>query len=205
MTFRDDTHMRNPANGPTGPVAPARPLSAGERARHLAGIHAAIEAETALRERPGVPGLDFYRASLAKWRRTHRWLRDDPYRDRAAAPRSAQWREALDRLRPARDPELIEWLVLQAEVARNLERGIQEMRPRKSGPTWLVACEYLANRERKALVLLQWAEAAATEGCFTVDSDWHAHTRAILGGEPADFGPGAGGHEGVPWPDREER
>jgi hypothetical protein len=204
MTIRDDARMRSPENEPACRIEPTRPLSPSRRARRLAAIHAALDAETALRERPGIPGLDFYRASLAKWRLARRWLRDDPYRDRAAAPRSTQWREALGRLRPARDPELIEWLVLQAEVARNLERGIQDMRPRKGGPTWLVVCEYLANRERKAIALLRWAEAAAAEGCFTVDSDWHARTRAILGGEPAEFGPGAGGHEGLPWPDREE-
>jgi hypothetical protein len=98
-----------------------------------------------------------------------------------------------------RDTELIDWLALQIEVAANLERGVQDMRPRDPGPTWAVALEYVANRKRKALAVLHWAQAASKEGCITADPNWHASSSAILSGEPMIAERGAGGHEGVPF------
>ena len=110
-----------------------------------------------------------------------------------------QWRAALEKFRPLRDRELIDWLILQIDVATNLANGVQDMRPRDPGPTWLVTLEYVSNRKRKALATLHWAEAAEKEGCFTVDSEWHARSAAILGRELVDFERGDGGHEGVPF------
>ncbi len=144
-------------------------------------------------------GVALRRASFEKWRLIHEWTRHHPFRDDPRARRSEQWRAALTRLGELRDGELIDWLALQIEVATHLENGIQDLRPRDPGPTWLVTLEYVGNRKRKALAVLHWAEAAEKEGCFTVDSDWHQRTAEILGREPTPFERGDGGHEGVPF------
>jgi hypothetical protein len=78
-----------------------------------------------------------------------------------------------------------DWLALQIEIAVNLEKRAEDMRPRDPGPTWIVTLEYGANRKRKALAVLHWAEAANKEGCYPVGSDWHALSAAVLGGEPS--------------------
>ncbi len=139
------------------------------------------------------------RASFEKWRLIHDWTRRNPYRDNPRAGRPDQWRAALEKFRPLRDSELIDWLILQIDVATNLASGVQDMRPRDPGPTWLATLEYVSNRKRKALATLHWAEAAEKEGCFTVDSEWHARSAAIFGREPNNFERGDGGHEGVPF------
>ena len=108
------------------------------------------------------------------------------------------WREALERFRPLRDSEFIDWLALQIEVAANLEKGVPDMRPRDPGPTWIVALEYVANRKRKALAVLRWSEAASRDGCYTVNSARRARS-AILSDEPTGAERGDGGHEGVPF------
>ena len=179
--------------------AGARPLSRSEQAAFFEDLRQARDREAALGERAGGDDLGLRRATFEKWRLLHEWTRRHPYRDPSRAPRSDVWRKALERFRPLRDPELIDWLSLQVEVAANLEKGVQDMRPRDPGPTWIVALEYVANRKRKALAVLHWAEAAARDGCYTVDSDWHAGTAAILGSEPTIAERGEGGHEGVPF------
>ena len=179
--------------------AGARPFSRSEEVAFSEDLRRARDRETALGDGEGADDLDLRRATCEKWRLLHAWARRHPYRDRPRARRSEAWREALERFRPLRDPELIDWLALQIDVAANLERGVQDMRPRDPGPTWLVALEYVANRKRKALAVLHWAEAARKEGCYTVDSDWHASSAAILGGEPKIAERGEGGHEGVPF------
>ena len=109
------------------------------------------------------------RASLEKWRLLHVWTRRHPYRDRRQLRRSDAWREALEHFHPLREPELIDWLALQIEVAANRENGVPDMRPRDPGPTWIVTLEYVGGRKRKALAVLHWAEAAKTEGCYTIE------------------------------------
>ena len=119
-------------------------------------------------------------AQFRKWQLIHKLVHGHPFRDRRRISRSAQWTEALDRVRDLGDTELIDWLGLQIEVARNIEKGIQDLRPRKGGPTYLVLLEYVANRKRKALAVLHWAQAAETEGCYGVNSEFHARTDRIL-------------------------
>lgn len=185
-------------------IAATRPQTRSEQAAALARIHAAIDEETRLKETPQGPDSTLHRAGLAKWRLLADWVARNPYRDRQTASRSAHWRTALELMRPLHDTELIDWVALQGEITGNLEKGIPDMRPRKGGPTSLLVLEFAVKRARKAEALLQWAESAAREGSSTVDSAWHARTRAILGRGPDEFGRGAGGHEGVPWPDAEE-
>jgi hypothetical protein len=184
-------------------IAAARPLTRSEQAAALARIHAAIAAEARLKEPPQAPDSALHRAGLAKWRLLADWIARSPYRDRQTASRSAHWRTALELMRPLHDTELIDWVALQGEIAGNLEKGIPDMRPRKAGPTSLLVLEFAVKRVRKAEALLQWAESAAREGSSTVDSAWHARTRVILGDRDNEFGRGAGGHEGLPWPDGE--
>lgn len=185
-------------------IAAARPQTRSEQAAALAHIHAAVAGEATLKDAPHGSDSALHRAGLAKWRLLADWIARNPYRDRQTATRSAQWRAALELTRPLRDAELIDWVAMQGEIAGNLEKGIPDMRPRKAGPTSLLVLEHAVKRMRKAAALLQWAENAAREGSSTVDSAWHARTRAILGRGPDEFGRGAGGHEGVPWPDAEE-
>jgi len=179
--------------------AGARPFSRSEQAAFSEHLRRARDREADLGARIGADDLGLRRATFEKWRLLHEWTRRHPYRDPPPARRSDVWREALERFRPLRDPELIDWLALQIEVAANLEKGVQDMRPRDPGPTWIVTLEYVANRKRKALAVLHWAEAATRDGCYTVDSDWHARSAAILGGEPTIEQRGDGGHEGVPF------
>lgn len=178
----------------------ARPFSRSEAEAFAQNLQAAREREEALQTRPtGGVGIELRRASFEKWRGLHEWTRRHPYRDRILVRRPEQWREALEKFRSLRDRELIDWLALQIEVATNLDNSVQDMRPRDPGPTWVVTLQYIANRKRKALAVLHWAEAAERDGCFTVDSDCHAQSARILGREPTDFERGDGGHEGAPF------
>ncbi len=173
-------------------AAAARPFTRSEAAAHLAELHEAVRREADLREGARVDEIEASGASFEKWRLLERWTRDRPYRDRARAKRSDVWREALERFRPSRDCELIDWLGVQVEVAANIEKGAPDMRPRDPRPTWLATLEYVSNRKRKALAVLHWARAAREdEGPVAI--------AAPRGADPARFGPGAGGHESLPW------
>ncbi len=179
--------------------ASARPLSRSEAAAFDQDLSVARTREDDLANDPAAADVALRRAIFEKWRLIHDWTRRNPFRDKPGASRPDQWRAALEKFRPLRDRELIDWLILQIDVATNLANGVQDMRPRDPGPTWLVTLEYVSNRKRKALATLHWAEAAEKEGCFTVDSEWHARSAAILGRELVDFERGDGGHEGVPF------
>ncbi len=119
-------------------------------------------------------------AEFEKWQLIHKYIHATPYRDRGTLARSGQRRDALERIRDLRDNELTDWVCLQAEVATNLEKGVQDMRPRKNGPSFPVLLEYVANCKRKALAVLKWAQAGEKEGILTVNNEWHARTREIL-------------------------
>lgn len=110
---------------------------------------------------PSMPDLLRHAVAFEKWRAEHRYVRSVPFRDRSHAKRSEQWREALARMRSLGDPDLIDWICLQVEIASNIERGVQDLRPRDGGPTFIVLLEYVANRKRKALAVLKWHIAAA--------------------------------------------
>lgn len=145
----------------------------------------AVHARQAVAERdskPGKGGTDTgpHERQLAVWRAIHLYLHAVPFRDRQRIKRSDQWREVLPRVRDLGESELIDWVALQAEVAANRERGIPDMRPRKNGPTFLVMLEYVANRKRKAMAIVKWMRAADTEGCWIIDSAFHAETKRIL-------------------------
>ena len=141
------------------------------------------------------PGVEF-----EKWRLIHRYVHDHPFRARRRLPRAEPWREAANRVRALDETELIDWAVLQAEIADNLARGIRDMRPRKTGSCHGLLLDYVANRKRKALAVPRFAKASEEDGVYRVNSGFHARTREILGDAPED--PGSGGHEAVPWAKR---
>ena len=105
------------------------------------------------------------RLELERWRLVEQLIGASPFATRTTLPRSRQWRDATERLRDAAPcPELLDWLLLQAEVARNLERGVRDLRPRKDGPCHMLALQHAMSRRRKAEVVLGWAEAALEQG-----------------------------------------
>lgn len=108
--------------------------------------------------------------TLRKWRLIHRHVHDHPFATRARLKRSDQWREAANHIRDIGETELLDWALLQAEVADNLERGVQDMRPRKKGSCHALLLEYINNRKRKALAVHKWVLAADDSATATADT-----------------------------------
>lgn len=159
----------------------ARPRLAPAQVKALvAETRLAVERERACRSQPHTLDIERHALHLAKWRAIHNFLHKTPYRDRPGARRSQQWSAVVDRVRDLGEQELLDWVLLQVDVAKNLEKGVQDMRPRKNGPTFLVMLEYVANRKRKALAVLKWVKAAERDGYYCVDGEFHAETRRIL-------------------------
>ena len=153
--------------------------------------------------------LALQQLEFEKWRLIHKQVHQHPFTLAARLARAAQWREAANRIRDLGEVELLDWTLQQAEIADNLERGIQDLRPRKNGPCHALVLEYLANRKRKALAVLRFAKDGEDDGLYQVDSASHARTLDILGeraGEDDRDGGGGtgGGHEGVPWTEPDE-
>jgi len=124
-----------------------------------------------------------YRARIEiqvqKWRLIHRYIHDRPFSTRPQLSRSDQWRAVIDYARDLGDLEVLDWVLLQVEVAANIERGVREMRPRKSGPCHEQLLGYAADRKRKAVAVLKWEAAAAGGGANTATT--RTLTEAILG------------------------
>lgn len=159
----------------------ARPRLSPTQIKALASdTRAAVEREQQCRSMPHTLDIERHALHLAKWRAIHNYLHKTPYRDRPGIRRSQQWVAVVDRIRDLGETELIDWVLLQVDVARNLEKGVQDMRPRKNGPTFLVMLEHVANRKRKALAILKWVKAAERDGYYCVDGEFHAETRRIL-------------------------
>ncbi len=139
------------------------------------------------------------RARFNEARLIHKYVHQTPFRDSSRRRRSGQWEEVLARYRHLGNLDLIDWLRLQVEVARNLEEGIQDMRPRRNGPTWFVLLEHVANTKRKALAVLHWAMDSEVTGRAVIDSRHHARTESILERGSEGYDAHDGGHEAVPW------
>lgn len=143
--------------------------------------------------------LERMRLQFEKWRYIHNFVHGHPFDVSRHRLRAGQWRAVMGHIRDVDEIELIDWVLLQAEVADNLHNGIQDMRPRKGGPCHHVMLEYVANRKRHAKAVLTFAKAGAEDGLYTVNSSWHARTSRILGRQPSHDDRISGGHEGVPW------
>ena len=146
--------------------------------------------------------LEACRREAEKWRLIHQLVEAHPFSTRERLKRSQQWREAFDRVRDIRDREFHAWILLQVEVAANIERGVREMRPRKAGPCWPQIVEYARQRMVKAEKILTFAnEGVKSGGVNAVDGDWHQKTTEILKKARRKYQPyDHGGHEDIPWP-----
>jgi hypothetical protein len=95
---------------------------------------------------------------VRKWRIIHKFIHANPFHVSDTLPRSEQWRRVLRHLKQSVDEaELTDWLIIQVDVAANIESGIRDLRPRRSEPCFELVLEYVANRKRKALAILKWA------------------------------------------------
>lgn len=139
---------------------------------------------------------EFERASVAakadlqfqKWRLIHKFIHAHPFPTKTRLCRSEQWMDAARHVRDIAEVEVLDWVLLQAEVARNLEKGVQDLRPRKNGPCHELLLEYVGNRKRKALAVYKWAAAAdesstATNDTLTLEILKRHDTRGIGGTE----------------------
>ncbi len=165
----------------------------------LARIHAIVEARQSGEE---VSYLENCAREEEKWRLIHALLEQCPFPTSARRKRSDQWRDAFARVRDIREPEFHAWILLQVEVAANIERGVREMRPRKSGPCYPQILEYARQRHVKAQKILAFARDGEREGGVNaVDGDWHETTLNILRKAGREYQPyDHAGHEEVPWP-----
>jgi hypothetical protein len=134
-----------------------------------------------------------------KWQLIHKIIHDHPFRVKSSQPRADQWRDVLAIIRDIDEMELIDWVLLQIEVAENLAKGVQDMRPRKNGPCHPLLLEYTGNRKRHALAVLHFARDGEKEGLYTVNSSWHSKTEKLLPKSAGRAERECGGHEGVPW------
>ncbi len=168
-----------------------------------------INAIAARQEEEGgdIPYLEACRLEEEKWRLAHELLSQSPFATREHLGRSDQWRAAYDRVRAIRDGEFHAWILLQIEVAANIERGVREMRPRKSGPCYPQILEYLRQRHAKAEKILVFAtEGQQQGGVNAVDGGWHDTTLKILKKAGRRYDPyDHAGHEEVPWPVKPRR
>ncbi len=95
---------------------------------------------------------------VRKWRIIHKFIHANPFHVSDTLPRSEQWRRVLGHLKQSiGEAELIDWLIVQVDVAANIEAGIRDLRPRRSEPCFELVLEYVSNRKRKALAVLKWA------------------------------------------------
>ena len=102
---------------------------------------------------------------LRKWSLIHDRLVAHPFQVSETLARNEQWRRVRDHLKKQLDePEMIDWVIQQIDVATNLAAGIHEMRPRKNGPCYDILMEWVVNRRRKAKAVMQW-----TQGEFIPD------------------------------------
>lgn len=134
-----------------------RLLAPSERKDLLGAIRDAVNA-------PEAPYVARMAAQLEKWRLIHKFVHAVPFVTREGQKRSRQWRDVIDYARDLHEPEVLDWVLLQVDVAENLENGVRDMRPRRSGPCHPLLLEFVANKKRKAHVVYKWALAAEADG-----------------------------------------
>ncbi|TCS61233.1 hypothetical protein [Varunaivibrio sulfuroxidans] len=125
--------------------------------------HLEEEEKELLRKEPGALSVAAFRHK--KWREIHKYLHNHPFHVNSALERSQQWRRVFDFMRTiVEEDEITDWLLVQIDVANNLERGIRDLRPRKNGPCYDVFMEFIRDRKRKAKVVHRWLQDAQTQG-----------------------------------------
>lgn len=159
-------------------------------------------AEMVARQERASPALAYLAGcelDFAKWQLLHKYVHACPFRTNERQKRSQQWRDAVDDIRDIGEPELLNWCLLQVEVAANRERGINDIRPRKNGPCYPLVLEFVADRKRKALAILHFASEGEKKGAWGVNSGHHAKTEEILGKAGHRYDAHSEGHEVLPW------
>ncbi len=119
--------------------------------------------------------LEAQKIEFDKWRLIHKLVHATPFRTRKHLARSQQWREVVPYARSIGEIEVLEWIILQVEVAQNLERGIQDLRPRKNGPCHGLLLEYVADRKRKAHAVLHFAIAEDEKGALVTSERFRSY------------------------------
>ncbi len=138
--------MRKKSRPPGKTARAVKPEEVRDVLEEEAGISSSAEDQAAFQVR--------------KWRVIHKFIHANPFHVSDTLPRSDQWRRVLGHLRQTvGEAELIDWLIVQVEVAANIEAGIRDLRPRRSEPCFELVLEYVSNRKRKALAVLKWARA----------------------------------------------
>lgn len=161
-------------------------------------IRAFVKAQEEVGDKSQSPD-EAQKLDFEKWRLIHKYVHSNPFPTRETGKRSDQWRDAAEQIRDIGEIELLDWCLLQVDVASNLERGIQDMRPRKAGPCHPLILEYVANRKRKALAVLHFATAGQAQGAYGVNSEFHARTVEILAKAERYYEAHDEGHEALPW------
>ena len=125
-------------------------------------------------ERKARSYVEYCALEVERWTLVVTLLERQPFATTSHLPRSDQWRRAAARLREAAPcPALLDWMLVQVEVAVNLERRIRDLRPRKHGPCHTLAVAYAVQNRRKAEVVLAWAESATVAGAdLTREPSW---------------------------------
>ena len=124
---------------------------------------------------------------VERWRLVAALVAARPFATPDYLPRSEQWRRATAVLRDAAPcPALLDWLLLQVEVAANLEKGVRDMRPRRDGPCHGLALAYARQRLRKAEVVQAWVDSAVA-----TDADTMRGASAVFAGRDAEDDCGA--------------
>ncbi len=147
----------------------ASPIMPSDRQTQISEIRALVAAQCRLNE-AGASIIEKSELQLRKWRMIHKHLHAHPFPTKARAKRSEQWRDAVQCIRGLDDMDVLDWVLLQADVAGNIERGIREMRPRKNGPCHALLLEYVRDRKRKALAVYKWSLAADEANTATKDT-----------------------------------
>jgi hypothetical protein len=146
-------------------MVPGKPKSARGRGgcpKELLDISAE---ERALAARADAPYEAHVELQHRKWRFIHKHLHLNPFRVSETLPRGQQWQKVLDHIKDVLpEPELVDWLIQQIDIANNMAAGIRDLRPRKNGPVYDVLMEYVANRKRKAVAIHHWVLAAQQTG-----------------------------------------
>jgi len=106
------------------------------------------------------PVLERCELQLQKWRLIQKYFHSHPFPTKNGIKRSEQWREVVPYVRDIAEIEVLDWVLLQAEVASNIEKKIHDLRPRKNGPCHPLLLEYVNDKKRKALAVFKWAKAA---------------------------------------------
>ncbi len=138
-----------------GRMAPVRPSG---WVAELAAIRAA---EAAQQNGPEVSFPEKTALQYRKWSLIHEILQKRPFHVSEQLSRHGQWTRVRDYIiQEIAEPEIVDWLTQQIDIARHIAQGVSDLRPRKNGPCHAVLTEWIAARAHKALAVHRWALAA---------------------------------------------